>query len=327
MQNVNCTALRLNANGIATASRAENTASRGHRAANERRKRNNMQLIYYPAKSGKKMNIVCFISSSGTNYREIVSRDPNHHYLVYTNRPGCGGIAIAKANGHEVIELSHVPYLKDVRQKYGAGKVPRNCDERVAFEREVSRLIEAKLGKRPDLICLAGYDQWTTDWLVDRYYPKMLNVHPGDTTKGYEGLHWTPSAKAILAGDEAIRSTLFIVDKGEDTGPVLVQSAPLNIARTLSTAGLSGDFEKIAGFAKTNAIKTHEHFTAKADKEMQETMAKICGVLQENLKVSGDWQIFPFAVHDLIAKGRAAIDDRTVYVDGKAMPVYGFRLR
>ncbi len=285
-----------------------------------------MQLIYDPVKSGKKMNIVCFLSGSGTNYREIVNRDPQHHYLVYTNRPGCGGIEIAKSFGHDVIELSHVPYLKDVRRKYGPGNVPRNCEEREAFEKEVSRLIEAGLGKKPDLICLAGYDQWTTDWLVDRYYPRILNVHPGDTTKGYEGLHWVPSAKAILAGDKAIRSTLFIVDKGEDTGPVLVQSAPLHIVKTLESAGLSAQLEKVTGFAGANKISNYEAFTAIAGSELKEAMAKICGVLQDNLKIHGDWKIYPFAVHDLIAQGRAAVDGRTVFADGKDLPGYGYRL-
>ena len=96
--------------------------------------------------------------------------------------------------------------------------VPRNCFERIQYEKEAFRLIENKLG-RPDLICLAGYDQWLTDWTVGKYYPRILNVHPGDTTKGYDGLHWIPAAKAILAGDKSLRSTLFIVDKGEDTGP------------------------------------------------------------------------------------------------------------
>jgi hypothetical protein len=44
------------------------------------------------------------------------------------------------------------------------------------------------------------------------------------------------------------------------------------------------------------------------------------------LKVKGDWEIYPFAIHDLIATGRAAIDGRTVYIDGKKMPVWGYRL-
>jgi folate-dependent phosphoribosylglycinamide formyltransferase PurN len=111
------------------------------------------RLVYDPQKAGGRMTIVCFISGSGTNYREIVARDPDHHYLVFTNRPGCAGESIARANRHEVIELSHVPYLKEARKKYGPGKVPRNCPERITYEQEVVRLMENQLNKQPDLIC------------------------------------------------------------------------------------------------------------------------------------------------------------------------------
>jgi len=55
-------------------------------------------------------------------------------------------------------------------------------------------------------------------------------------------------------------------------------------------------------------------------------MGQICGILQNVLKETGDWQIYPFAAHDLIAQGRVQIDDRTVFIDGKEMPDYGYRL-
>jgi phosphoribosylglycinamide formyltransferase-1 len=290
------------------------------------------QLVYDPVKYGERMTVVCFVSGSGTNYREIVARNPAHNYLVFTNRPGCGGVAIARENKHDMIELSHVPYLREARKKYGAGMVPRNCPERLQYEQEVSRLIESKLGREPDLICLAGYDQWTSDWMVDKYYPRMLNVHPGDTTKGYDGLYWLPPAKAILARDTAIRSTLFIVDKGEDTGPVLVQSRPLNIKQALKdleskgNTGLSEGLSKVTDFAVNHNIKTYDAFEAKAGEELLAMMARICGSLQDALKVKGDWEIYPFAVHDLIAQGRVAVEDRVVYVDDKKMPEYGYRL-
>ena len=106
------------------------------------------------------MTIVCFVSGSGTNYREIVARNANHDYIVFTNRPGCGGVAIARSNKHEVIELSHIPYLKDARKRYGSGNIPRNCPERVEYEQRLCALIESRIGGEPDLICLAGYDQW-----------------------------------------------------------------------------------------------------------------------------------------------------------------------
>ena len=205
------------------------------------------KLIYDPVKSGKVMTIVCFISGSGTNYREIAVRNPQHNYLVFTNRPGCAGLAIARENKHEIIELSHILYLKEARRKYGAGKIPRNCPERVQYEQEISRRIEKKLGREPDLICLAGFDLWNTDWMIDKYYPRMINVHPGDMTKAYEGLHWMPSAKAIIAGDESLRSTLFIADKSEDKGPILMQSKPLNIIRTLSELESQGEKGLTAG--------------------------------------------------------------------------------
>ncbi len=288
-------------------------------------------LIYDPLKQGKRMTIACFISGSGTNYREIAARDPGQNYVVFTNRPGCDGTAIARANGHKVVELSHAPYLKEARLKYGAGRVPRNCPEREKFERDLCALVESSIGGQPDLVCLAGYDQWLTDWIVDRYYPRMINVHPGDTTRGYTGLHWLPSARAVLAGEESVRSTLFFVDKGEDTGPVLLQSVPLSVREALRQAeaggmtGLLRGLSDITSFARRNGIKTCESFQEKASVEMVNLLAQIGTTLQSALKVMGDWKIYPFAVHDLIAPGRVALEGRTVYVDGKALPASGYR--
>jgi folate-dependent phosphoribosylglycinamide formyltransferase PurN len=290
------------------------------------------QLIYDPSRYGAKMNIVCFVSGSGTNYREIVAMGPDHNYLVFTNRPGCGAVDIARRNGHEVVELSHELYLKGTRSKYGPGNTPRNCAERIKFDQDVSHLIENKLKRKPDLICLAGYDQWITDWLVDRYYPTILNVHPGDTTKGYVGLHWTPTAKAILAGDKAIRSTLFVVDKGEDTGPVLVQSRPMGIAATLTELeskgikGLLEGLEKITAFAGERSIKDFDEFKKSAGSELLSILERLCRDLQESLKVAGDWEIYPFAVHQLIAKGRVSIEGKQVFIDNKPFPPYGLRM-
>jgi phosphoribosylglycinamide formyltransferase-1 len=290
------------------------------------------QLVYDPIKCGVGMTIVCFVSGSGTNYREIVARNVNHDYIVFTNRPGCGAVAIARSNKHEVIELSHIPYLKDARKRYGSGNIPGNCPERVEYEQALCALIENRIGGEPDLVCLAGYDQWLSDFIVDKYYPRILNVHPGDTTKGYNGLHWVPSAKAIIAGDEVIRSSLFFVDKGEDTGPVLVQSRPVNILQTIDKLASEGREElleglhKITGYVTTRGIGNYEDFQRKAGQELLDMMELICKNLQEALKVAGDWKIYPFAVHDLIAQGRVQIDGNTVYVDDKEMPEYGYRI-
>lgn len=270
------------------------------------------------------MTIVCFISGSGTNYQRIVERDPGHDYLVFTNRPGCEGSLKARRNGHQVIELSHLPYFKGAKAKYG-GATPRNCPEREEFEKDAWRLIESKSQKKPDLVCLAGYDLVLTDQTIDRYPWKILNVHPGDTTKGYAGLHWTPTAMAILAGDKEIRSSLILADKGMDTGPVLVQSRPLNISRTLNAKD-SEELHNVMSFAKDYSISRYEQFAKTAGDKQMEIMKRVCEYLQNILKEKGDWEIYPFAVHDLIARGRAAIEDRFIYVDDRKLPPYGYRL-
>jgi phosphoribosylglycinamide formyltransferase 1 len=289
------------------------------------------KYVFDPSKSGTRMDIVCFISGSGTNYREIVARDPDHHYLVFTNRPGCAGEAIALKNGHEIISLSHERYFASALAR-NSGTISRNGPERLAYEQEVVRLIEKKLGKPPDLVCLAGYDLLNTDWMVQRYYHRLLNVHPGDTTRGYSGLHWIPTAKAILAGESSLRSTLFFVDNNVDTGPVLVQSAPLNVSNTLKKledegqAGLEENLSQVLKFANLAGVNTYPQFKAKATPQMMAKLGDICTRLQEVLKIWGDWKIYPFAVHDLISKGRVETEGRTVYLDGKSLPLFGLRL-
>jgi folate-dependent phosphoribosylglycinamide formyltransferase PurN len=289
------------------------------------------QLIYDPGLRKSKMTIVCFISGAGTNYQRIVERDPLHNYVVFTNRPGCEGAKKAKDIKHVVIELSHIPYLNAARERCGSESIPRNCPEREKFEQDAWRLIERNIYQAPDLICLAGYDQWLTDWMVNRFYPKILNIHPGDTTKGYAGLHWIPAAKAIFAGDSGIRSTVFLVDSGEDTGPVIIQSRLLRIAPTLKALesqgekGLVEGLDKITRFAKEKGITTFEAFEASANGEQKATLKIICENLQDILKMTGDWIIYPFVVHDLIARGRVVVTDRNVLIDGRQMPVCGYR--
>ncbi len=284
------------------------------------------QLIYDTFISAEKMNIVCFVSGTGTNYREIAKNNPGNNYFVFTNRPGCGGTEIAKSLRHPIIALSHIPYLKEARKKYGAGNVPRNCPERVKYEQDACTLIEEKIGKQPDLVCLAGFDQWNTDWLINRYFPRMLNVHPGDTTRNHTGLHWIPAAKAIIAGDKTVCSTLFIVDKSDDKGPILLQSHALNIEETLAKQGesLSADYKKVTGFVKKNTVSDYAEFQKTAPKELQSAMTRICETLQQALKERGDWVIYSRGV-EMIAQGRVAIDGKKLYVDDIRLPVYGYK--
>ena len=113
---------------------------------------------------------------------------------------------------------------------------------------------------------------------------------------------------------------------------MLVQSKPLNILHTIRELEDKGKerllegLSKVTRFARTHSIEAYEDLSNKAGVELLGIMGEICSNLQDALKVAGDWKIYPFAVHNLISQGRVQIADRVVYIDGREMPKYGYRM-
>jgi folate-dependent phosphoribosylglycinamide formyltransferase PurN len=275
------------------------------------------KLLYDP--SSGPMRYACGVSSSGTNYEKIYNGDPNIYHIVFSNVCDCAGVMKARKHGAPVVLLDSSRYFHEMR---GLEKVPRDGAERDGFDTAIMTLVEQMLNGRPDLICLAGYDLWIGSWMVKRYFPKILNVHPGDAKK-YVGLGWRPTAKAILAEEKGVKSTVFFVDESDDGGPVLIQS------RTLPLSKWDGDLRDIRQFAERTGARTLPQFREAAQREqspLYKTLEAVSTRIQEELKVEGDWKIYPFAVHELIGKGRAAIDGRTVYIDGVKMPEEGWQV-
>ena len=100
----------------------------------------------------------------------------------------------------------------------------------------------------------------------------------------------------------------------------------INRLRSDSKQVSSKGLHEISSFITIRGIETYEDFAQKAGKILLQTMELICRNLQEALKTAGDWKIYPFAVHGLIAQGRVQVAGRTVYVDDKKMPEYGYRI-
>lgn len=269
--------------------------------------------------SSSKMKYACGVSGSGTNYDRIYEGDPQKKHLVFSNVPGCKGVQKAWNYGAQAVSLDSAIYF---REMWGLEKAPRHGVERNSYDMALMTLVEQTLCGQPDLICLAGYDLWIGDWMVSRYYPRILNVHPADATK-YVGLGWIPTAKAILAEEKSVKSTVFFVDQSDDGGPILIQSASLPLSRW------DNQLRTVRRFAEKIDARVLKKFREAAEREknnLYETLKKVSGDIQEVLKVEGDWKIYPFAVHELIAKGRVALDDRTVYIDGVQMPSGGWQV-
>ena len=161
-----------------------------------------MKPIFDPEQG--RMKIAVAVSGSGTNYERVREELPDLDYLVISNKPDCQGVQKAHGYEHPVLTLDSDAYQESLGRKFS-----RRGPDRDAYDMAIAKLIEQHFDGNPDLICLAGYDLWLGDWIVNRYYPCILNVHPGDATKGYKGLHHVPSAKALLAGEEHVKSTLF----------------------------------------------------------------------------------------------------------------------
>ncbi len=275
------------------------------------------RLVYDPA-SGP-MSYACGVSGSGTNYERIYEWDPKKHHVVFSNAPGCAGLQKAEKHGAPVVSLDSGRYF---REMWGLGKLPRYGVERNSFDMAIMTLVEQTLNGSPDLICLAGYDLWIGDWMANRYFPKILNVHPGDARK-YVGLGWRPAAKAILAGESSVKSTVFLVDASDDGGPILIQSKSLPLLRW------DDKLRDIRKFADKTDARTLEQFRAAAQREgndLYRSLEDVSTRIQEILREEGDWKIYPFAVHELIAKGRVSLDGRTVHIDGVEMPPEGWQV-
>jgi len=248
-----------------------------------------IRLIYEPGEGP--MSVAVFLSGSGTNFEAIYEEQKEledageRHYgrvdVVYTNVPGCRGAERAKEFGIPVVSLSSKRYFRDILEKNPG-------DEGIRDYYDAASLALVEEVCKPDLIVLAGYNRMLGKVFVSRYRNKILNVHPGDTTKGFIGLGKDPIADAIRAGEKYVKSTIFLVDETLDLGPVLIQSKSIPV----------GDFTEDRA-----------------------------GKLQEIMKREGDWLIYRFAVHHLIAKGRVGIDpEDNVYIDKIRMPEEGYQV-
>ena len=77
-----------------------------------------------------------------------------------------------------------------------------------------------------DAVVLLGYLYVITEPLLLRYPYRILNVHDSDLPS-YPGLHATRDA--ILAGERETRSTVHIVTRELDAGPIVARSRPFTV--------------------------------------------------------------------------------------------------
>jgi phosphoribosylglycinamide formyltransferase-1 len=123
--------------------------------------------------------------------------------VVISNRSDAGGLERAGLSGIPTVAIESKPFGKD----------------RAAFEAILQPVLDRH---KVDLICLAGFMRLFTADFVQRWYGRMLNIHPS-LLPLFPGLD--PHGQALRAGVKISGATVHFVIPETDAGPILMQGA------------------------------------------------------------------------------------------------------
>jgi phosphoribosylglycinamide formyltransferase-1 len=144
--------------------------------------------------------IAILISGRGSNMVSLIeaARDPGFPgeiALVLSNRPDAGGLERAREAGIEALAVDHKAY-----------------STRESFE----QALDAALRERDiGFICLAGFMRVLTNWFVERWAGRMINIHPS-LLPLFRGTHTHRRAHGC---------TVHFVVPELDAGPIVAQAA------------------------------------------------------------------------------------------------------
>jgi phosphoribosylglycinamide formyltransferase 1 len=156
---------------------------------------------------GRPARLAVFASGRGSNLGSLLAAFPptgeeplGALALVVSDRAAALALARAAAAG---VAAEHVPFGRD----------------REGFERATQGLLERHA---IDLVCLAGFMRVLSGPFTERWYGRLLNVHPS-LLPAFRGL--AAPRQAIEAGVRVSGCTVHFVDAGVDSGRIVAQRA------------------------------------------------------------------------------------------------------
>jgi phosphoribosylglycinamide formyltransferase-1 len=155
-----------------------------------------------------KRRVAILISGRGSNMAALIDAArladfPAEIVAVIANRADAAGLEKAEASGIATVVIESKPFGKD----------------RAGFEAVLQRALEEK---KVDLICLGGFMRLFTAEFVQRWYGRMLNIHPS-LLPSFPGLD--PHGQALRAGVKISGATVHFVIPATDAGPIVMQGA------------------------------------------------------------------------------------------------------
>jgi phosphoribosylglycinamide formyltransferase-1 len=168
-----------------------------------------------------KRRVAILISGRGSNMAALIDAAkgpdfPAEIVAVISNRADAPGLEKAEASGIATDVIESKPFGKD----------------RAGFEAVLQRALDEN---KVDLICLGGFMRLFTAEFVQRWYGRMLNIHPS-LLPSFPGLD--PHGQALQAGVKISGATVHFVIPETDAGPIIMQGAVMvaddDTAETLS---------------------------------------------------------------------------------------------
>src|SRR6478736_4105404 len=155
-----------------------------------------------------KRRVAILISGRGSNMAALIDAAktadfPAEIVAVISNRAYAAGLERAAASGIATVVIESKPFGKD----------------RAGFEAVLQQALEEN---KVDLICLGGFMRLFTAEFVQRWYGRMLNIHPS-LLPSFPGLD--PHGQALRAGVKISGATVHFVTPQTDAGPIVMQGA------------------------------------------------------------------------------------------------------
>jgi phosphoribosylglycinamide formyltransferase-1 len=155
-----------------------------------------------------KRRVAILISGRGSNMAALIDAArpadfPAEIVAVISNRTDAAGLEKAAASGIPTLVIESKPFGKD----------------RAGFEVVLQRALEEQ---KVELICLGGFMRLFTAEFVQRWYGKILNIHPS-LLPSFPGLD--PHGQALQAGVKVSGATVHFVIPETDAGPIIMQGA------------------------------------------------------------------------------------------------------
>ncbi len=159
------------------------------------------------------LKVAVMVSGGGTNLQAIIDAvragtiTNTELVAVISNNKGAYALERAKAAGIEAVVVA-----------------PKDYETREQFN---EALVEKVDSLDVDLIVLAGYLVVIPPAMIDKYENRIVNIHPSLIPAfcgtGFYGLKVHEAA--LERGVKVVGATVHFVDKGTDTGPILLQKA------------------------------------------------------------------------------------------------------